>query len=97
MTTAISVIESVMDRFSLKWDSDKWWLYLVDLEKDNAFHEFPGNQMRYDLEVFLVKALRNRMVWEKVVEDSSSSDEQSETQGDSSGPPQKDKKGTVAI
>ena len=87
VTTQISVVKSVMDRFAMTWDTDKWWLYLVDLEKNSGFHEHPGNNMRFDLEVFLLKALRERMVWEEVVDTSSSSDEQSETQGDSSSSP----------
>ena len=31
--TAISTIESMMERTSLKWESDKWWLHIVDLVK----------------------------------------------------------------
>ena len=78
VTTQISVVKTDMERFAITWDIDKWWLYLVDLQKSGRPHENPGNNLRYDLEIFLIKALNNRMSWEEIVDTPSASDGQPE-------------------
>ena len=52
LMAAISTIESVMERTSLKWETDKWWLHLVDLVRHDYFHEYAGNSTRHELEIF---------------------------------------------
>ena len=61
----INTIESVMERTSLTWETDKWWLNLVDLVKHDHYHEHAGNNARHELELFLMKALRHHLVWKK--------------------------------
>ena len=61
----INTVNSVMERTFLTWETDKWWLNLVDLVKHDYYREYAGNSARHELELFLIKGLKHHLVWKK--------------------------------